>query len=175
MPLIDVIADGLPNQMIGDRERRKTGVGQDPPTFLAIVFRFGCSVYVKMVTPTGELQAIEAHFPGERCEFGERKIGPLAGEESYWSSHRFSENSMQPNGREAQLRRGPGSRGPFGKPRATPCYERIFSGFRADHARRIFSNTYLPATANSAPPCAREICVCGDMVRAHFYARTSKT
>lgn len=89
MPLINVIADGLPNEMIGDRERRETSVGQDPPAFLAIVFRFGCTVYVKMVTPTGEFEAIEAHFPGERCEFGERKIGPLAGEESYWSSHRF--------------------------------------------------------------------------------------
>lgn len=110
MPLINVIADGLPNEMIGDRERRKTGVGQNPPAFLAIVFRFGCTVYVKMITPTGELEAIKAHFLGERCEFGERKIGPLAGEESYWSSHRFSKNSMQPNGREAQLRRGPGSR-----------------------------------------------------------------
>jgi hypothetical protein len=51
------------------------------------------------------------------------------------------------------------AREPFRKPRVTSCYGRILSEFRAGHARRLFSNTYLPATANLAPPCTRDLCL----------------
>jgi hypothetical protein len=34
-----------------------------------------------MIAPTGEFEAVIAHFVGKRREFFEWKIGPLAGEE----------------------------------------------------------------------------------------------
>ena len=94
--LIDEIADGLTNQVVGNSERREPGISQNAPAFLAVIGRFGSLVDVKMVAPTGELQSVEAHLFGERRKFCERKIGPLAGEESYRSGHSYmQQNSPQ--------------------------------------------------------------------------------
>ena len=93
MTLIDEIADGLTNQMVGNSERRETGISQNAPAFLAVVCRFGSLVDVEMVAPTGELQSVEAHLFGERRKFRERKIGPLAGEESYRSGHSYMQQN----------------------------------------------------------------------------------
>jgi hypothetical protein len=91
--LVNEIADCLTNQMVGNSECRETGVSQNAPAFLAVICRFGGLVDVKMVAPTGELQSVEAHLFGERRKFRERKIGPLAGEESYRSGHSYMQQN----------------------------------------------------------------------------------
>jgi hypothetical protein len=84
MTLINEIADCLTDQMVGNSE----GIGPaSVDQFLAVICGFGGLVDVEMVAPTGTLQSVEAHFFGERRKFRERKIGPLAGEESYRSGH----------------------------------------------------------------------------------------
>lgn len=87
MSLIDIVANRLSNQMIGDGERRESGVGQDAPAFLTVVVGRGGLIDIEVVTPTCELQTVEAHLFGKRSEFSEGKIGPLAGEKSYRSGH----------------------------------------------------------------------------------------
>ena len=91
--LIDEIADRLTNQMIGDSKCGEAGISQNAPTLLTVVGRFGSLVDVKMVAPTGELQSVEAHLFGKRRKFRERKIGPLAGEESYRSGHSYMQQN----------------------------------------------------------------------------------
>jgi hypothetical protein len=93
MTLINEIADCLTDQMVGNSERRETSISQDAPAFLAVICGFGGLVDVEMVAPTGKLQSVEAHFFGERRKFCERKIGPLAGEESYRSGHSYMQQN----------------------------------------------------------------------------------
>jgi hypothetical protein len=40
-----------------------------------------------MIAPAGEFNAVVPHLFGKRREFGERQIGPLAGEEGNRSGH----------------------------------------------------------------------------------------
>jgi hypothetical protein len=94
--LINGIADSLTNQMVGNSECRQAGISQNAPAFLAVIWRLGSLINIKMVAPTGELQSVEAHLFGEGRKFCERKIGPLAGEEGYRSGHSY----MQQNSHE---------------------------------------------------------------------------
>jgi hypothetical protein len=49
----------------------------------------GGGIDVEVVAPAGEFDAVVAHALGERREFFEGKIGPLAGEEGDGTWHVF--------------------------------------------------------------------------------------
>lgn len=86
MTLVDQVADGLADEVIGNRETREAVVGEELP-LLTEVFGIGGGIDVEVVAPAGEFEAVVAHFFGERREFFEREIGPLAGEEGDGSGH----------------------------------------------------------------------------------------
>src|SRR5690606_37211725 len=57
-------------------------------------------IHVEVVAPAGEFETVVAHFIGERREFFEREVGPLAGEEGYRSGHNREVIGLTPGGCE---------------------------------------------------------------------------
>ena len=81
--LVDEIADGLADKVVGDGVAGESVVLEKRPFIVDVFFGRGGDLDVEMVTPAGEFDAIIAHLFGERGEFFEREVGPLAGEEGY--------------------------------------------------------------------------------------------
>jgi len=82
---VDVVADGLADEVVGNRETRQAVIGEQFP-LLFNVFRVD-RIDVEVVAPTGEFKTIVAHVFGERGEFFKGKIGPLAGEQGDGTGH----------------------------------------------------------------------------------------
>ena len=59
---------------------------QLPPPFDVAILVEG-PLNVKVIAPTGKFDSVIAHVLYLRQKIGEREIGPLAGEECYWSCH----------------------------------------------------------------------------------------
>lgn len=76
---VDIVANRLAHEVIGNRVTLQAVVSEELPLFLDV---FGVDrIDVEVVAPAGELKAVIAHFFGQWGEFFERKIGPLAGEQ----------------------------------------------------------------------------------------------
>ena len=86
MPVVDVVADGLTDEVVGDGETSQAVVGEQFPLGFD---RLGGphGVDIEVVAPAGEFESVVAHALGEGREFFERQIGPLAGEKSNGSGH----------------------------------------------------------------------------------------
>ena len=83
MAVIDVVANGLADKVVGDGETLEAVIGEQLPLFLDV---FGVGrIDIEVVAPAGELYSIVAHFLNEGGEFFERHIGPLAGEQGDWT------------------------------------------------------------------------------------------
>ena len=81
MARIDQIADGLADEVARDRITGEPVVAQQFPFFFHIGLAGGSGIGVEMIAPTGEFKPVVAHFVGQRGEFFERQIGPLAGKQ----------------------------------------------------------------------------------------------
>ena len=81
MALIDEVAHGLADEVAGDGVTGQAVVREELPALLHVSLTGGGGVHIEVVAPAGEFEAIVAHFIGERREFFEREVGPLAGEE----------------------------------------------------------------------------------------------
>jgi hypothetical protein len=84
---VDVVANSLADEVIGNGEAGQAMIREQLPFFGDVLFRRRCGVHIEMVAPAGEFDAVVAHFFGEGCELSEREIGPLAGEECNVSWH----------------------------------------------------------------------------------------
>ena len=81
MALVDAVADGLTDEMAGDGVAGVAVVLELGPLVVDVFLGRGGGIDVEMIAPTGEFEPVVAHFIGQRGEFFEREIGPLAGEE----------------------------------------------------------------------------------------------
>ena len=85
---VDQVAHGLADQVRGNGMAGKPVLREQRP-FVGDVIRLGQgAVHIKVVAPAGEFHAVVAHGLDLGSEFGEGKIGPLAGEKSDESGHR---------------------------------------------------------------------------------------
>ena len=82
VPVVDVVADGLTDEVVGNGITGQPVVGEQLPFLLHVCLGGKRGIHVEVVAPAGEFEAVVAHFIGQRGEFGERQVGPLAGEES---------------------------------------------------------------------------------------------
>ena len=89
MARINRVADALAYQVVANGEIFETILVQQIALFTHIAVAFQRFVHLKVVTPTGQLQAIEAPFADLLCQRGQRQIRPLAGKECNWSCHDF--------------------------------------------------------------------------------------
>ena len=87
--LVDVVTDGLADQVAGDGVAGEAVVLQHRPFFVDVFLGGGGDVDIEVVAPAGEFDAIVAHFFGEGREFFEGEVGPLAGEQRDWTWHRI--------------------------------------------------------------------------------------
>ncbi len=85
--LVNRVADGLPDEVVADGVHLKAVLAEQVAHALNVAVFFECALHVEMVAPASEFQAVEAHLLGERREFGERQIGPLAGKQGDGSGH----------------------------------------------------------------------------------------
>jgi hypothetical protein len=69
----------LADEVIGNRKARKIVLLQELPAALHVAFFIESGLDIEVIAPTGEFDAVVAHFFDFREEFGERKVGPLAG------------------------------------------------------------------------------------------------
>ena len=87
MPVVDRVADGLPDEVLRDREAAQAVLGEQLAAAVGVgVVRQG-RVHVEVVAPAGELEAVEAPLGRLLGQRRERQVGPLAGEERHGSCH----------------------------------------------------------------------------------------
>src|SRR5690606_22419614 len=79
--LVDAVAHRLPDLVVRHGEGGEAVVEEDLPAARAVGLAAGGLFDVEVVAPAGELEAVIAHLPRERGEIGQRKVGPLAGEQ----------------------------------------------------------------------------------------------
>ncbi len=60
MPLVDRVADGLADEMVGNGERGQLVIGEDLPALLAVPLVGHGAVDIEMIPPTGQLEAVVA-------------------------------------------------------------------------------------------------------------------
>jgi hypothetical protein len=84
-----IVGNRLSGQMVGNGVELKAVIGEDLLLRVAIRLVGGAAFDIEVVAPAGEFESIEAHLFGAGRKFGERQIGPLAGEEGNWSCHNF--------------------------------------------------------------------------------------
>ena len=68
MALIYQVANSLADQMVADGEASQAVTPEDLPLAPYVALVFDCLVYLEVIPPTGKLQAVVAHVPGERRE-----------------------------------------------------------------------------------------------------------
>ena len=69
MALVYRVADSLTDQVVADGEAFEAVTLEDLPLALHVTVVFESPVYLEVVPPAGELQAVVAHIPGEWREF----------------------------------------------------------------------------------------------------------
>ena len=77
---VDVVADGLAYQVIGNGVASEAVLLEQIPLFLAVLFALGGLNNIEVVSPAGKFDAVVAHAFRERRQFGNWQVGPLAGE-----------------------------------------------------------------------------------------------
>ena len=85
--LVDQVADRLADQMVGDGEALQASRFKQPVFVAAVGSGRQRRLHIEMVAPAGQFQALIAHLLRQRRQFGQRQIGPLAGEKSDGSWH----------------------------------------------------------------------------------------
>lgn len=91
VPLVDrVVADGLADQVVGDREDLQVVLRELLALAVEVVALGQRPVDLEVVAPAGDLQAVVAPLGGEPADLLERQVGPLAGEERNGSGHVIS-------------------------------------------------------------------------------------
>ena len=81
MPIVDLVANRLADEVSADRPAAELVSLQQlaHPAAIAIVgYR---AIYLEVVTPAGELEAVEPPPAAVGAQVGYRAIGPLAGEQ----------------------------------------------------------------------------------------------
>ena len=87
MAFIDLVADRLSNEVVGDRVAIKAIFLKEFP-FIGNVRIIGeGGIDIEVITPAGEFHAVVAHFFDFWEEISEGEVGPLAGEECDGSGH----------------------------------------------------------------------------------------
>src|SRR5690606_30129085 len=91
VPLVDrVVADGLPDEMVGDRPDLEVVLLQRLQLARDVGVVGQGLVHLEVVAPAGDLQAVVAPFRGEPADLLDRQVGPLTGEQRDWPGHRSS-------------------------------------------------------------------------------------
>ena len=85
--LIDIVTDRLTHQVIRNGITDHAMLLEKLPASLDVAVLIERFLDVEMITPAGEFDSVVAHVLYLGQEVGKRKIGPLAGEECYWSCH----------------------------------------------------------------------------------------
>ena len=82
MPLVDrVVADGLADQVVGDRPALQSVLVEQPATAFQVAGVGQCLVDLEVVAPAGEFQTVVAEVAGEPADLLQRQVRPLSGEE----------------------------------------------------------------------------------------------
>jgi hypothetical protein len=84
---VDVVQDGLTDEVIGDREQFQPMLFEQISLAGAVGIVGECLIDFEVVAPAGEFETVVTEVAGLFTEFFERKIGPLAGEQGDWSRH----------------------------------------------------------------------------------------
>jgi hypothetical protein len=84
---VDRIADGLPDEVVGDRPAAEAVRLEQRAPLGAVAVLLQCPDDVEVVAPGGQLEAVEAPFAALGRELGDRQVGPLAGEEGDGACH----------------------------------------------------------------------------------------
>ncbi len=95
MPFVDQVANGLADEVGGNRVARQAVLSQQRPFFRHVIWFRQRAIHFEMVAPAGEFHAVVAHLFGERGEFWQRQIGPLAGEKGDSPRHRMAGSSLR--------------------------------------------------------------------------------
>jgi hypothetical protein len=82
---VDRVADRLADEVRPDRPAAQAVALEKVTLGLAIAVVAQCLVYLEVVAPAGELEAVEAPLSALGCELLERQVRPLAGEQRDWS------------------------------------------------------------------------------------------
>ena len=77
---IDVIEDGLADEVIGDREELQVVFFQEFPFAVAVGVVGQCFVDFEMVSPAGKFQAVIAEILCFFAHLFQGEVGPLSGE-----------------------------------------------------------------------------------------------
>jgi hypothetical protein len=86
---VDVVADGLADQVAGDGKAAQAVSIENVPALLAMLLILQGLIDVKMVAPAGQFQAVIPEHAGLGAELFKGHIRPLAGEEGDVASHVF--------------------------------------------------------------------------------------
>ena len=87
MPLVDVVAHGLADEVVADREHLEAVLGEQVAAPLRVAVLLERALDVEVVTPARELEAVEAELLRLLGDGLEGQIGPLAGEQGDRSRH----------------------------------------------------------------------------------------
>src|SRR4029079_3978460 len=90
VPLVDPVADRLPDEVRADRPHPEAVPLEQLAAALRVRRVGDRLVDLEMVAPARELEPVEAPLTAFRGELLDRQIGPLAGEQRDWTTHRCS-------------------------------------------------------------------------------------
>src|SRR5262249_5559247 len=82
-----VVADGLADQVVGDRPALQVVLGQQLVPAGQVSVLVQRAVDLEVVAPAGELEAVVAPLPRVLADLLQRQVSPLAGEQSEGSGH----------------------------------------------------------------------------------------
>ena len=88
VPLVDrVVADGLPDEVVGDRPHPQAVPLEDLAASRHVVVLGQGAVHLEVVAPAGDLEPVVPPGGGQPAYLLEGQVGPLSGEEGDRSSH----------------------------------------------------------------------------------------
>src|SRR5690606_4392514 len=87
VPVVDRIADALPDEVVGDGVADEAVALELGPLGVAVAGFGEGAVDLEVVAPAGEFGAVVAEAPDLREELLAGEVGPLAGEEGDWAWH----------------------------------------------------------------------------------------
>lgn len=95
MPLVDQpISDALAHQVRADRPAAQAVPLEQFALAPDVAIIFECSIDLEVIAPTGQFQAIVAPTFRPFSQLLKGEIGPLSGEERYWTRHTRSSSAM---------------------------------------------------------------------------------
>src|SRR5207248_6015091 len=90
VPLVDPVADGLPDEMCADRPDVQAVPLEQGAPIPGVAGIGDCLINLEVVAPAGQLEPVEAPARAARGQLVEGEVGPLAGEQRDGTRHQLS-------------------------------------------------------------------------------------